>query len=459
MRCSYHFTFPVENHTPKCPACKYVHFTGAIADPDEALYAARREALERATNAKKEDVSSAVAAAAAAPAPDTKRSSTPPPLAEEDAEIAAVAAAAAVAEPVPQLSIRRRLNIPLGDVQDLIVPETPTAEDMLAPLPPFEYHLQMPPTIKLNASMPATSDAVAPPAAAAAAPDEPQAGRNRAWTPVMDHMLAALFAHGFSLEDQAAFMNRSKLFILKKGDEPQLRLPITIPPFSDENEHLICTCSHTFMKNEKGKLRCPNCNRLATIEHDAVSPRVMATTADPTAASSDTKMEPVPSSSSPAKPNFDSAECGFNYRKSRFLPVEFKADPIEVHKWSSFPIAAGLIPNTNGQAAMCTYTCGTDVERSLQIKIFDRDHDKGLHIDGVLAMMRSWLTMLKKSPERKDADTCLDMVVRMLDQHALKTHGYEDSPMEKAYKPPVFNCTRDEWMAIWDRLQGPKKTD
>lgn len=141
-------------------------------------------------------------------------------------------------------------------------------------------------------------------------------------------------------------------------------------------------------------------------------------------------------------PDYNSYD--FNYRKARFFPAWFNVCQLSAKRFAALPTKPGFLPGTNQQAHL-------DEKQTLAIKLFHKDNDLGLHIDGVLGqVMVPWLQMLTPDPHRTQAAHCLKMAVRVLDQRSMQRHGYNESPNEKAIEPPALSCTREDWIKIYD---------
>lgn len=150
----------------------------------------------------------------------------------------------------------------------------------------------------------------------------------------------------------------------------------------------------------------------------------------------------------------------FNYRYARLYPKMFALNPNLFCKYSAFPTFSGPLSGTNDQADFDEKT------HVLKIKLYHEDNPFGLHIDGVIGLVSSWMmqrcsdqkdtndkVITKADPACQQALICLQMTNRIMDKRAMEKHGYQQAPHEQMVVVPPMPCTREEWMGIYDTMK------
>jgi hypothetical protein len=132
-------------------------------------------------------------------------------------------------------------------------------------------------------------------------------------------------------------------------------------------------------------------------------------------------------------------------RVERFNSTPYPFDPNAGSAWASLATAPGVLSHTGGQASLTP-------EYELRIALFNKNNDKGLYVDDVIALSARWLRSLRQDPEREAAAELLSCALLLLDSRSVKAHGYEDSPLEAANPPPKDRIVPSE--PRWQQLRS-----
>lgn len=146
-----------------------------------------------------------------------------------------------------------------------------------------------------------------------------------------------------------------------------------------------------------------------------------------------------------SSPDFNSYV--FNYREQRFLNKKYDIDIDMANNYSSFPIKIGKLSDTNDAVELSN-------DNKLIIQLFDERHDKGFFVDDFGSLYNRWLRTLREDQYRKDAITCNQVGLLLLDKRAIKnTNNFENSPLERDSPPDknVILPSLEEWINIWNR--------
>ncbi|MHA1679511.1 MAG: hypothetical protein ACTSUE_00790 [Promethearchaeota archaeon] len=133
-----------------------------------------------------------------------------------------------------------------------------------------------------------------------------------------------------------------------------------------------------------------------------------------------------------------------NLRSERFIRTVYDFDPNN---------SKCLLATTPGPLASPGNFASLTSEGVLELKL--KSETKGMFWDGVTRVLANGIASGKQDQERMDVGNILEMAILIQDNRAVRIHGYEKSPEEKACPPDrSAQVSLEEWIAVYHRAMG-----